>query len=330
MRNARDGSADALSAFFLVRPLSLCHPEPPVVDALACTLKAEWLLGDTCNLIGCILTGALATQTVTAAYYVFMDVVLISQVALLAARRRHRRRMELLIADVEDGVAGAHDSSDASVVRADGLEAPLLAASRRSHSRGGPQAVMASMTMAPFMWLVLDTPPPNVGGRWLQGHDRAQGGPGVLPPCGGGSHTPAEARIGIALGWASACCYLLSRVSQLRKNSARRGASGLAFSMFAVAVLANGLYGTSVLLRLAGDDEDDLRTKLGRVAPWLVGSLGVMGLDVVLAMQALRATVAQRREHRDGHDDAGEEAVGGVPREESYVAPTLADDSAAS
>ena len=242
----------------------------------------------------CLLTGALATQTVTAGYYLAMDAVLISQVAYLAGRARHRRRASVLHREnVEDGVSEPSEAQPAA--GGDGLDAPLLAHSSSSRGSGmasrpraGTTTAVAALTVAPLMWLLsssMASPPPGAHG--LGSHARTQGGPGVVPPCGGGSHS--HEHIGMLLGWLSAACYLASRVSQLRKNAARgeAGGSGLAFTMFATAVLANGLYGTSVLLRLiaSGGRPGDW----AHAAPWLAGSLGVMLLDIVLSTQALRA-----------------------------------------
>ena len=77
VRNARTRSAAALSPAFL----------------------AEWLAGDTCNLVGCLLLtaqaarapdgsgggGVLKTQTATAAYFICVDCVLILQYVIYGA-----------------------------------------------------------------------------------------------------------------------------------------------------------------------------------------------------------------------------------------------------
>ena len=272
----------------------------------------------------CLLTGALATQTVTAGYYLAMDAVLISQVAYLAGRARHQRRASVLhLENVEDGVS---EPGEARPAGGEGLNAPLLGGAYSSSSSSSISSMssrprttaVAALTAAPLMWLMstsLPSPPPFAHG--LGSHTRTQGGPGVVPPCGGGAHSPAQAQIGMALGWLSAACYLASRVSQLRKNAARgeSGGSGLAVTMFATAVLANGLYGTSVLLRLisSGGRPGDW----AHAAPWLVGSLGVMMLDIVLATQAHRAAASAVREtHAAAHE---------VPAAtEGYVPPPAA------
>ena len=44
------------------------------VEALSSWFLAQWLLGDTCNLVGCLLTDSqLPTQTYTAMYFILAD-----------------------------------------------------------------------------------------------------------------------------------------------------------------------------------------------------------------------------------------------------------------
>mmetsp|Transcript_2211 Transcript_2211/g.3201 ORF Transcript_2211/g.3201 Transcript_2211/m.3201 type:complete len:401 (+) Transcript_2211:139-1341(+) len=49
------------------------------VDALSPLFIIQWLVGDLCNLIGCILTKQLPTQLYTAIYFCFMDVLMLTQ-----------------------------------------------------------------------------------------------------------------------------------------------------------------------------------------------------------------------------------------------------------
>ncbi|CAL5225418.1 g8232 [Coccomyxa viridis] len=71
--NFRNQSAEALSPYFL----------------------AEWLLGDTCNLIGCLLTGnQLVTQVYTAMYFIFADIVLVVQFIYYTTLQRRKSRLK--------------------------------------------------------------------------------------------------------------------------------------------------------------------------------------------------------------------------------------------
>jgi hypothetical protein len=80
-------------------------------------------------------------------------------------------------------------------------------------------------------------------------------------------------------GYASSVMYLMSRLFQIYKNRKRRSAEGLALAMFCTAIAANSLYGSSILLR--SYTMKDLLSAL----PWLLGSLGCIGLDVIIFLQ---------------------------------------------
>lgn len=84
---------------------------------------------------------------------------------------------------------------------------------------------------------------------------------------------------GNTLGWISSFFYLISRVSQIYKNWQRRATEGLSLSMFACTIVANLLYGVSILLRATCWADIYLS------APWLLGSLGTVGMDITIFLQ---------------------------------------------
>ena len=57
-------------------------------DALSIWFLLFWLAGDTCNLIGCFLTHQFPIQTMTAIYYVAMDLSIIIQYMYYDIKRR--------------------------------------------------------------------------------------------------------------------------------------------------------------------------------------------------------------------------------------------------
>lgn len=85
---------------------------------------------------------------------------------------------------------------------------------------------------------------------------------------------------GLALGYASMVLYLSSRVSQIKRNYARKSTVGLAISMFMAAIMANLSYGSSILIRTYSSKQllDSL--------PWILGSLGTVALDLTILYQA--------------------------------------------
>ncbi|XP_042738962.1 lysosomal amino acid transporter 1 homolog [Lagopus leucura] len=104
--------------------------------------------------------------------------------------------------------------------------------------------------------------------------------------------------IGFTIGSVSSVLYLCSRLPQIYTNYRRKSTAGVSFLLFALVMLGNLLYGTSVLLKNPepGQSEGDY---ILHHLPWLIGSLGVLSLDVIISFQFLA--------YRTGRPSAGEE-----------------------
>ncbi|XP_050787307.1 lysosomal amino acid transporter 1 homolog [Gopherus flavomarginatus] len=92
--------------------------------------------------------------------------------------------------------------------------------------------------------------------------------------------------IGFTVGSISSLLYLFSRVPQIYTNFKRKSTEGVSYCLFALVMLGNSLYGVSVLLK-----NPDPRQAEGNYIihhlPWLIGSLGVLSLDVIISFQFL-------------------------------------------
>uniref|UniRef100_G1TJA1 Lysosomal amino acid transporter 1 homolog n=1 Tax=Oryctolagus cuniculus TaxID=9986 RepID=G1TJA1_RABIT len=103
--------------------------------------------------------------------------------------------------------------------------------------------------------------------------------------------------VGFVIGSVSSVLYLLSRLPQIRTNFLRKSTEGISYSLFALVMLGNTLYGTSVLLKNPEVGQSEGSYLLHHL-PWLVGSLGVLLLDTVISVQFLlyrnTATAAER------------------------------------
>ncbi|KAM9115954.1 lysosomal amino acid transporter 1 homolog isoform 1-T2 [Pangshura tecta] len=92
--------------------------------------------------------------------------------------------------------------------------------------------------------------------------------------------------IGFTVGSISSLLYLFSRVPQIYTNFKRKSTEGVSYYLFALVMLGNSLYGISVLLK-----NPDSRQAEGNYIihhlPWLIGSLGVLSLDVIISFQFL-------------------------------------------
>ncbi|XP_034501261.1 lysosomal amino acid transporter 1 homolog isoform X2 [Ailuropoda melanoleuca] len=92
--------------------------------------------------------------------------------------------------------------------------------------------------------------------------------------------------IGFVIGSVSSVLYLLSRLPQIRTNFLRKSTQGISYSLFALVMLGNALYGASVLLKHPEVGQSEGSYLLHHL-PWLVGSLGVLLLDTVISIQFL-------------------------------------------
>ncbi|XP_075047266.1 lysosomal amino acid transporter 1 homolog [Mixophyes fleayi] len=108
--------------------------------------------------------------------------------------------------------------------------------------------------------------------------------------------------IGIAVGSVSSLFYLVSRLPQIITNFRRRSTKGLALSLFSMVIMGNLTYGLSVLLKNPDKGQSEADYILHHV-PWLVGSLGVMSMDLIIIFQFFvfgsnRSTVDSAEERR--------------------------------
>lgn len=71
----------------------------------------------------------------------------------------------------------------------------------------------------------------------------------------------------------------LSRLQFLRKST-----QGISYSLFALVMLGNTLYGLSVLLKNPEEGQSEGSYVLHHL-PWLVGSLGVLLLDTIVSFR---------------------------------------------
>ncbi|XP_068097844.1 lysosomal amino acid transporter 1 homolog [Hyperolius riggenbachi] len=89
---------------------------------------------------------------------------------------------------------------------------------------------------------------------------------------------------GCVIGSVSSMFYLGSRLPQIITNFRRRSTDGLALSLFCMVILGNLTYGLSILLKNPDKGQSEGNYILHHL-PWLVGSLGVMTLDLIIILQ---------------------------------------------
>ena len=220
-------------------------------DALSFGFLLQWLLGDISNVIGCLWSEQLATQTWTAVYFCCTDVVLLAQYAYYS-----------------DGAAQLGG-------RRDERETLVTDGSSRTSRGGGPSKHVYAVALLSIILLsqssFTSSQPPSSF-------------PSSLPLC---DASPPLSLLQLVAGsissWMSGLLYFSSRIPQLLHNYRRQSVSGLSLSLFVLSVVANLCYGFSVLLRLS----DAEAGKFWRAtAPFLIGSFGTVVLDAVILMQS--------------------------------------------
>ncbi|XP_078095072.1 lysosomal amino acid transporter 1 homolog [Mustelus asterias] len=90
--------------------------------------------------------------------------------------------------------------------------------------------------------------------------------------------------IGFTIGSFSSVFYLVSRVPQLFRNVKRKSTEGVSPFLFVLMIGGNLAYGLSVLLKTPRNGQSEVNYAVHHM-PWLIGSLGTMGLDVTILIQ---------------------------------------------
>ncbi|XP_041796756.1 lysosomal amino acid transporter 1 homolog [Chelmon rostratus] len=89
---------------------------------------------------------------------------------------------------------------------------------------------------------------------------------------------------GYVCGYLASIFYLCSRFPQLYKNFQRQSTQGTSYLLFALAMMGNGTYGLSVIAVLPSL-KGSKQTFIIKHLAWLIGSLGVLILDLLVTVQ---------------------------------------------
>lgn len=275
-------------------------------DALSPWFLAEWLLGDTCNLIGCLMTGnQLATVTYTATYFIFADTCLITQYIYFQTLQHRRERLANIPRQrlSPDNPLYRHAVRRPASVDEEGGTVLLpqhgSTSSRSSGKAPRVLACLAVMLVLQSQWPMQHSLPQDhqwQGSIMSQGSSRHLLAVDALAPAesqwtlgGPGGDRPDWVRtVGSIIGWSSSGFYLGSRLSQIWKNHSRQSAEGLSLAMFACAITANICYALGILIRAYSWQV--VRSS----APWILGSLGTVSLDLIIFTQGFVFASKQR------------------------------------
>lgn len=249
-------------------------------EALSPYFLAEWLLGDTSNLLGALLKGDQPqTLVFTAEYFIIMDCIMMVQyVYYMSIQKRRERIFVLSHHHHHHGHHGHHG--------------------RRRHARHAGDGVSSSIASTrPLLTLGA------VAGMSLMYSFTQNGRQQQRGMVSSNEHEDDAlvALVGSGLAYLSCVLYLFSRSSQIYKNWKRKSAEGLSPHMFLFAVCANLFYGVSVILR--SSTKEEFMSSL----PWLIGSLGTVSLDFVILMQSWNSMGVKQHTHGDDGINGGDD-----------------------
>lgn len=259
------GMSSLVFWFLCMLPQLWKHYQNKSCEGIAGLLLAFWLLGDSLNLLGAILTHQLAFQQFNAATFCLMDLAMIFQFFYYAKSQPQFQPV-----------------ATNRVVPRVGSAQPLLVAA----------AAVALVCLVPAPAFAL--------GDFEA--DETKLLPFCQPVYHTQSAVTA---LGNALGWCSTACYLSSRVSQIYNNHVQLQApssgegdedddelceaeESAGRTMFLFAIAANFLYSLGILLNFKA-----------KALPWLMGSLCVMSLDVCIVRQENAKQLRQHARLRD-------------------------------
>lgn len=226
------------------------------VDALSLAFIAQWLAGDIFNLIGCILGNQLATQTVLAVYFCFVDCILVGQFF-------HYSRM------FKEKIVEEYAEIPANDAIGEVLTPEIRPKASASAAFSIGIVLLGMVSVSSFR---------QYGGNPFLGSSRT-----LLGCTSSSSSEPGVSQevIGAVTSWASGLLYVGSRIPQIFKNFKRKSVEGLAIGMFMISLAANSLYGLSIILRLPTVDKSFWETSFA----FIIGSIGTVGFDITLFVQ---------------------------------------------
>nr|VZI41087.1 unnamed protein product [Spirometra erinaceieuropaei] len=235
-------------------------------QAVSLFLLIFWAIGDSLSFAGGVLTHQLVLQVVVAFYSIVNDTILLGQYFFY--RSRHKQLLEAIPNDMET-LLPSDSANDA--------ESPPT--NYTQDVRRGSTASLLSITALLCVGLpcVSRTHAPLVTKFSLE-KSRILG-QSTTPS----SHSPFYptplAYAGYILGWFSSLMYLSSRFPQILQNWRRASTEGLSIFVFMFALIGNASYGLQIFL--TSTDALFLLHSL----PWILGSLGVLLLDLVILFQ---------------------------------------------
>ncbi|GIQ83172.1 hypothetical protein KIPB_004447 [Kipferlia bialata] len=241
------------------------------VSSISYAFLINWIIGDLTNLLGALLTEALPTQIISGFYFCLVDVILFWQF------QRYKKPEDYAEFSSPSHVATEQDAVHALLkrIKEDQDEEQMQDKTEGTMLVLHPLALSALVAVSHISRTLCN---PTVSGS-LFGEADASVSRMSLDIEAEGADKNWHFWVGWVLGWVSALNYILSRVNQIRKNYQEKEPETLSISMFMIAVCGNTFYTASItLVSMAWED-------VWPQIPWILGSAGVLGLDVTIGCQ---------------------------------------------
>ncbi|EEQ32372.1 hypothetical protein McanMca71_006462 [Microsporum canis] len=278
----------------------------------------EWLLADTANFIGAVLTNQAGWQVTIAAYYILVDLVMTCQhfwYTHIKHWKPNRLRYATISGDDDSDVDFSPSDSDsfqelsasqhASSARpsdeskTDGKQScnekaqPQTAKGKRYVKSGAAGNSLTSTKAVLFVSMLCAV---LANAASLPAPDASRSHPITTPP------PNTKEFVGRIFSWISTILYLGSRLPQLYKNYKRKSTAGLSPLLFVAAFCGNTFYSSSLLTNpngwynfppyggggWAGPDGNDRINWIILAIPFWLGATGVLLLDVCVGIQFMK------------------------------------------
>ncbi|KAH3745469.1 PQ loop repeat protein [Pelomyxa schiedti] len=279
-------------------------------EAISFIFIFTWLTGDITNLLGCVLTQQLPTQTYTAVYFCIVDSIMMSQWTFYNIR--DWRRKKKAAAAGNDGKGGDPPKPEPT------QKTPLLLILLfgmvglrivSSIALSPHSLATATATTTSF---ISHTQPVVHQTRTILGLEFGAAASGVsstlqsaLSSIFSNSSSTAEdicnedvtlgltrRILGDICAWTSGCLYFFGRIPQIYHNWRRKSVEGLSPFMFATAASANMCYGLSIVLMKMDWTSAEFWEN---VFPYILGSWFTMIWQLVVLCQYIYYSVWLKR-----------------------------------
>ncbi|XP_042316636.1 lysosomal amino acid transporter 1 homolog [Sceloporus undulatus] len=218
--------------FAALPQLYVAYQNGKVDQALSLGFLLCWIAGDLTSFIGCYLTKQLPIQIITAIFYIYMDIIMISQFAYYKLRNQKVTKCGINLKNCC-------------------ITWILLC--------------LVLCMILPSQLLLQSQVQTILSGKSERSHDIIE-------------------TSGFICGYVSCVFYLGSRIPQLYKNFQRRSTEGTSYLLFALAMMGNCTYGLSLVLKMPAT-KYLIRFYFWHHLPWLIGSFGVLFLDIFITVQ---------------------------------------------